>query len=82
LLEAAQREFEDETGLKPTRPFTTMTPANQTSGSCLGANSADCCTLRPKTVRKSGKSAVTKISQLALVDATAVSKEMSQATAV
>ena len=37
LLQAAQREFEEETGIKPTGPFTLLTPVKQKGGKVVHA---------------------------------------------
>ncbi len=37
VLEAAQREFEEETGVKPTGPFVTLTPIRQRGGKLVHA---------------------------------------------
>jgi predicted NUDIX family NTP pyrophosphohydrolase len=37
MLEAAQREFEEETGIKPNGPFTALTPIKQKGGKMVHA---------------------------------------------
>jgi predicted NUDIX family NTP pyrophosphohydrolase len=37
LLEAARREFEEETGLKPSGPFAALTPVKQSGGKAVHA---------------------------------------------
>ncbi len=44
-------------------------------GGDTSADSAACCTLRPKSVRNRGKSAGWRSAKLAAVDATAISKK-------